>query len=239
MDVNGQRTSFPRISANHWWALRERFRITVPKSVEDTYLATLLGGMSAKSARANVMAPLRIMGLIDKDNAPTELARQWRLDEQYPGVCKRIVESVYPNSLLDAVPMETPRVDAAKSWFMDVARVGDAAAGSMARTYVLLCEADVAKRSEPKAAATRSSRKGSASPRTENRAVTSSGSASDDSELDVRSNGETPFGEGFTTPSLHIDVQIHIHAESSEKQIDAIFASMAKHLYPDSRANGS
>jgi hypothetical protein len=33
------------------------------------------------------------------------------------------------------------------------------------------------------------------------------------------------------TPTLHIDIQIHISPESSPEQIDQIFASMAKHLY--------
>lgn len=33
------------------------------------------------------------------------------------------------------------------------------------------------------------------------------------------------------TPSLHIDVQLHISPEASAEQIDQIFKSMAKHLY--------
>ena len=32
-------------------------------------------------------------------------------------------------------------------------------------------------------------------------------------------------------PALHIDIQVHIDAESSAEQIDQIFASMARHLY--------
>lgn len=32
-------------------------------------------------------------------------------------------------------------------------------------------------------------------------------------------------------PALHIDMQIHISADSNAEQIDQIFASMAKHLY--------
>lgn len=32
-------------------------------------------------------------------------------------------------------------------------------------------------------------------------------------------------------PSLHIDMQVHISADSTPEQIDQIFASMAKHLY--------
>lgn len=37
-------------------------------------------------------------------------------------------------------------------------------------------------------------------------------------------------------PEVHIDIQIHISPESSEKQVDKIFESMAKHLY--GRAGG-
>lgn len=33
------------------------------------------------------------------------------------------------------------------------------------------------------------------------------------------------------SPSVHIDIQIHISPESTSEQIDNIFASMAKHLY--------
>ena len=32
-------------------------------------------------------------------------------------------------------------------------------------------------------------------------------------------------------PNLHIDLQIHISPDSTPEQIEAIFASMAKHLY--------
>jgi hypothetical protein len=34
-----------------------------------------------------------------------------------------------------------------------------------------------------------------------------------------------------SAPGLHIDIQIHISAESTPEQIDKIFESMAKHLY--------
>ena len=34
-----------------------------------------------------------------------------------------------------------------------------------------------------------------------------------------------------SVPSLHIDVQVHIDATASAKQIDQIFSSMARHLY--------
>lgn len=36
------------------------------------------------------------------------------------------------------------------------------------------------------------------------------------------------------SPSLYIDIQIHISSDASADQIDQIFASMAKHLYKNS-----
>ena len=32
-------------------------------------------------------------------------------------------------------------------------------------------------------------------------------------------------------PSLHIDLQIHIHPEATADQIETVFASMSKYLY--------
>jgi hypothetical protein len=33
------------------------------------------------------------------------------------------------------------------------------------------------------------------------------------------------------SPSMHIDIQVHISPQASPEQIDAIFASMGRHLY--------
>ena len=40
-----------------------------------------------------------------------------------------------------------------------------------------------------------------------------------------------PDNHDASLPALHIDVQVHISADASEAQIEAIFESMAKHLY--------
>lgn len=44
-------------------------------------------------------------------------------------------------------------------------------------------------------------------------------------------NAVSKAGKSLATPSLHIDIQVHVSAEASAQQIDQIFASMAKHLY--------
>jgi hypothetical protein len=50
----------------------------------------------------------------------------------------------------------------------------------------------------------------------------------------VASDGLNPklvTNDGKPSPSLHIDLQIHVSPEASPEQIDQIFKSMAKHLY--------
>lgn len=43
--------------------------------------------------------------------------------------------------------------------------------------------------------------------------------------------GATP-SHTFTEPQVHIDINIHIDSSASPEQIDQVFASMARHLYP-------
>lgn len=46
-----------------------------------------------------------------------------------------------------------------------------------------------------------------------------------------------PVSKTSSSPSLHIDLQIHISPESSPEQIEQIFASMARHLYGATKAS--
>jgi hypothetical protein len=45
--------SFPVIPGAHWWALRKKFRQSIPGVVTDNYIASVLD-MKLQSARANV-----------------------------------------------------------------------------------------------------------------------------------------------------------------------------------------
>ena len=56
MAENKQRR-FPMIPAKAWWALRERFKKTIPSKVDEGYLHTVLG-VSEKSANANIIPAL-------------------------------------------------------------------------------------------------------------------------------------------------------------------------------------
>lgn len=213
-----QKKTYPMLPTAHWWALRKKFKQSIPGVVTDGYLATVLQ-MQPNSARANVLPYLKDVKIIDDDGKTGERAKQWRDDTRYPTVCKEILEEVYPQELRDAVTDSTQR-DQAESWFAHATGTGEAAAGRMAQFYTLLLEADPAKqttsdKSDKPKKATKLEPKAEKKPAVPP-AVPAPGHVS------------TQHLEG---PGIHINLEVHISADSTPDQIDAIFASMAKHIY--------
>ena len=227
------RKSYPMLSATHWWALRRKFRQSLPGVVTDSYLATVLS-MAANSARANVLPFMKAFGLIDQDNKTTERAKLWRDNGTYPDVCTAIVSDVYPDELRHAIP--DPRSDRVKleSWFANRSGVGKGAAGRMAAIYTVLIEADPAKESEGgrklQASKTSGQRQSHAA-----KPHSASGAIASNQGLirkeDSTDQGPPPKRPPRQTPEVNINLQIHISADASADQIDQIFASMANHLY--------
>lgn len=229
------RKGFPMLPISHWWALRKKFRQSIPGVVTDSYLSTVLS-MGVNSARANVLPFLKVLGIIDQDGKPTERAKLWRDDAHYTAVCKAIVSEVYPAELRDAVPDPASEKAKARSWFAQHTGVGEEAANRMVSLYSLLVEADSSKQPDldkkptPKKATPKSARAGGASER-------SSQSANDaprhppGGEGGDSGSGDARRGSPDHSPEVNINLQIHISADASPDQIDQIFASMAKHLY--------
>lgn len=91
-------TTYPKISRKIWWLLRERFKKTIPSVVSPTFV-TSISSMADASARSNVIAPLRELGLLDEENKPTPWASRWRHDDEYAPVCHEIRAKVYPAEL--------------------------------------------------------------------------------------------------------------------------------------------
>lgn len=224
--ANNDKTTFPTIPVKHWWVLRNRFIQSIPSAVTAGFLATALG-MQERSAKANVLPGLIAFKLIDENGKPTDRAIQWRDDQQYPQVCEEIKREIYPQELIEALPGSSPDREAVERWFANKTGVGVAAARRMALVYLLLSEADPShgedvtlpkKTTKPKQSKPAKPRAVKPSPFTE-----PSEPASKLKEPEL----QTPMN----SPSLHIDIQIHISSDASSEQIDQIFASMAKHLY--------
>lgn len=220
-----EKRSYPMMPTSNWWALRKKFRTTLPKEVSVTYLASALS-MGKASAQKNVLPSLRITGLIDSENKPTDRAVKWRDDKQYPEVCKAIREEVYPQELLDLAPDASIDRSTVQTWFANHTGVGESAAGKLAGFYLLLAEADPSKesgtvtttaRGQDKPVAT--ARRGHERGKERARKPKPGSSGNDDGQREVKRQ-----------PAVHVNIQIHISHEASANQIDQIFASMAKHL---------
>jgi hypothetical protein len=221
-----EKRTFPTLPGSVWWSLRRKFRQSVPAKVTTSYLQTALG-IGEKSA-INALPQLRSVGLVDQDGKPTQLAHQWRTDEEYAAACEAMLSALYPQELIDAVPPADPDRTSARNWFMRQGGVGEGSAKQMAAFYVLLCAKDPAGGEERP---TRES-----TPRQRQRRTTSAprsapAPAPAPTPAPASAQSSTVIQPHAAGPALHIDVQIHIPADATSDQIDAIFGSMAKHLY--------
>lgn len=222
---------YPMISEKSWWQLRNQFKKTIPSVVNVSYLKSLLSLNSDQSAR-NILAPLRQMGIIDADGKPQPRATDWRSDAKYPDVCSAIIAEIYPQELLDLFPDTQVDNATAKSWFMDTCSLGDNAAGKITSTFSMLksgqikADADVTKTTTaPKKPRQISRRKVFWLIMVPILFLYPPMPAVDANAPIMPTVAASP------TPSVHIDLQIHISPDASPDQIDSIFASMAKHLY--------
>jgi Family of unknown function (DUF5343) len=208
----------------HWWELRKKFKQSIPGVVTDSYLATVLD-MQANSARANVSPFLKQLGIIDEEGKTGERARLWRDDDQYPVVCKAMLQEVYPRELLEAVP--NPNTDRARAerWFANQTGAGQAAAKRMAALYAVLADGDASK--QPDQEKKDRNRKGNQErPPREKKAGSAPVTAAAHQD-----NGKNSSHGQPRAPGININLEIHISADATPDQIDQIFASMSKHIY--------
>lgn len=222
--------TYPKISRKIWWLLRDRLKKSVPSTISPTIISALTP-MADASARANVIAPLRELGLIDVGAKPTELAERWRHDDEYTKVCHEIRAMVYPRELIEAFPEASPsQREAVKSWFMKVGQVGEGAAGKYTDTYMLLSDASPSKPSEkPQPDSVARAARAVSKAKAERAPVPSKPRAPSVQPPSTQLPAETGT-HARRLPAIHIDVQVHISPDTPPDQIDRIFESMAKHL---------
>lgn len=227
-----EKTTYPKIGKRIWLSMRTRFSKSMPTTVTPDFVSSIVE-MGDASAKANVLGPLRTLGILDKDNKPTELAERWRHDDEYKQVCEDIRKTVYPTGLLETYPDGNPdQYEQIKKWFAKNGKVGDSAAGMFADTYILLSQADLSA-SESEVAKPRFPKKASnpaakpvAKPA---RSVAQAAVISPKDPLPDQHDNKGHIGRG-RLPSVHIDVQVHISPDTTPEQIDRIFESMSRHL---------
>jgi hypothetical protein len=221
-------TGYPKIPSKAWRTLRARAAAAPSTRFTPSSIAALLGMASPESARTNVVRPLRTVGLIDDDGALTDRGNMWRLDPTYGDACQEILDEIYPGELtLLSNDDGSPDTQAVRTWF-DHKGFGESNAQQMAATYTMIASKEVpeAPTGEPKAGAKKSTPKSTQEKNGKARTARPEGEAA------VTSTPPPSPGTASTGgPNIHLDIQVHIPADASPEQIEAIFASMAKHLY--------
>lgn len=221
-----KKKTFPLLPVAHWWNLRKKFKQSIPGIVTDNYLGTILN-IRPKSARGNVLPYLKDMGLIDEEGKTLELAKNWRDDEKYQQVCKKMLDNIYPEDLIAAVPNPNEDRAAAERWFANKSGAGTNAVKRMVAIYVIIAEADLSKRPQSKARTKKATSESPKSKRNQVKTQAPSPAPIDPVAIPQKaSQSSTP-----PIPGVSINLEIHISSDSTPDQIDKIFESMAKHLY--------
>jgi hypothetical protein len=181
----------------------------VPKKVDTVWLKAI--GFTSSNDKS-LLPVLKNIDFVDGGKAPTDRWRKFRgIDGDIAlGEAIRQGYSDLYDFYEDAHDRNTSEI---ANVFKTKSSAGDQAISKAVSTFkALVAEAKFTPSTQSRSAELGTSEQESAPlnpPQTPLRTATASGS----------------------TPSLHIDLQVHISPEATVEQIDKIFASMAKHLY--------
>lgn len=174
-------------------------------------------GVQITAAKAYARELVKV-GLLDADFTPTELANRWRQDANDPETINQILRESYPPELLELAPPGEADRDKVVRWFMNEG-LGEGAAKNKAATYLMISSGVPDEPEQRVAVPKRPAKRPASQPQTER--PTQKPAAEGTSTKGHRTPGK---------PSLNVNVQIHISADASSEQIDAIFGAMRQYF---------
>jgi hypothetical protein len=220
--------TYPKLGVTAWRTLRARAAAAPSSKFTPAAVAAIMGHDSPASAAHNIVSPMQKLGLIDENGVLTDRGDKWRNDASYAEACEEILDQIYPAEVAGFTTADgSPDKTMVTKWFQHQ-KFGESNVRQMTATYVMIAEKKVpeandkevksrAKRQQAPSVATKAASKPSVDP-VNNEALTTA----------------APLQAGQSTgrPAIQLDFQIHIAADARPDQIEQIFASMAKHLYP-------
>jgi hypothetical protein len=229
-----EKARYPQIPGTVWWGVRSIMQRTPNATIDERMLGVSLGVQEA-AARAYIME-LRSVGILSEENKPTPLAQKWRLDDTYAEAVETLIQSVYPQGLIDVAPPGDAERSKVVSWFQREG-LGQGAAGNKAATYLMISSAspNEAPRTGGKTAqgegVSRARSPATKPPRPATAAVRPTKQRpNDDGDAGGGRVAPTDQRGGETFP-LNVNVQIHISADAGTEQIESIFQAMRRYLY--------
>ncbi|MBL8657124.1 MAG: hypothetical protein JNJ92_07165 [Altererythrobacter sp.] len=208
-------TSYPQIPSTVWAGVWKIVHDSPSRKIDENVLAIELGVQ--KTAAKQYLNELTRLGLFTAEGQSTDLAKKWRLDGDDPEVIGKILEFAYPQELREIAPLGKLDKDKIVRWFI-AQGLGAGSANNKAATYIRVASG-VSASDAPK--------------------ITKSGDRPAKAKASRRN---PPSGEKSAAvdvdpprpltrkPELAVNVQIHISADSTKEQIDAIFSAMRKYF---------
>lgn len=211
--------TFPQLPSTVWKGVWSLLRKSPTRKLDDSSLAAELN-VQQTAARQYLKEIVRL-GILAEDGTPTELAGRWRQDGDDQEVITEILQQAYPESLLQLAPMDDLDRDKIVRWFLGQ-QLGEGSAKNKAATYIRIAQGISALDAPPRGATTPSQTKAPAAKRSKPATTSAATRQEDRSPLEGQ--------RGQTKPDLNVNIQIHISADASAEQIDAIFAGMRKYF---------
>ena len=216
-----EKPNYPQIPSTVWWGLRTSLRKSPNATVDTAFLSINLGVQPA--AARQYLTELKRIGVLNEEGRATPLAMRWRNDETYRDAADEILRTSYPQSLLDVAPPGEADRDKVVSWFMHNG-LGEGTARNKCGTYLLIANEQPHDAAEGRPPSSIRANEGERKSARKPAAKAGNGDVSKQS---------SPRVEAFP---LNVNVQIHISADASVEQIQAIFAAMKSYLSNDAVA---
>lgn len=205
---------YPQIPGRVWWGVRDLINKSPNMKFEENNLAVTLNVQPV--AARQYLKELERIGILEEDGSPSDLGKEWRLDDQYEDAVEKILERAYPSGLTSIAPQGSADRTIVERWFQNDG-LGSGTAKNKAGTYVMIAN----------------DRPGEVKVRAAPKQKTASQQKPEDKQKKQESRSQKKGARGSggaITPELNVNVQIHISADASSEQIETIFASMRKYL---------
>lgn len=212
--------SYPQIPQKVWWGIRNMLKTKPSAQISEQLLASSIDVQ--KTAARQYLSQFVLIGIFDEDGKPTALANKWRIDATYQEALGEIIAQTYPSELVAQHPVGSADADKIKSYF-ELEGFGAGTAANKAATYVRIANSSL--ETEPAATEARPKRK-----KREVAKQKQVPAQKDETEGPLQEAPQARTLDPSLNADVHINLQIHISAEASNDQIEAIFASMGKHL---------
>jgi len=216
------KSGFPQIPGRVWWGVRDLINARPKMKFDDANLAATLNVQPA--AARQYLAELKRINVLDDQGAVTDLGERWRHDEGYENVVGEILASAYPDGLVSIAPPGSAERTAVERWFAH-SGLGSGTAKNKAGTYLMIAN-DRPGGGRVRVATQKAEKSGvadKAASKPRRLAPEKNGSQNRNSKSD-------PPGQSGGVIPLNLNVQIHISADATSDQIEAIFAAMRKYL---------